>query len=61
MAVTETDVDGSLEPKTFSIGDKHCVRLRKSVSCSQLLMAEILLFLPMPDSSNVKQWRVIEN
>jgi len=24
-------------------------------------MAEILLFLTMPDSSNVEQWRVTEN
>lgn len=55
MTVTETDVDGSSEPKTFNIGDKHCVRLRKSISYSLLLMAEILLFLTMPDSSNVKQ------
>lgn len=61
MTVTETDVDGSSEPKMFSVSDKHCVRLRKSISYSQLLMAEILLFLTVPDSSNVKQWRVIEN
>lgn len=29
MTVTEGDMDESSEPKTFSIGDKHCVRQRK--------------------------------